>query len=271
MSRMRLDQTMVERGLAEDLDLARALIMEGRVYIFEEKADKPSRTVQETDQLSVRGERNAFVSRGGHKLDKAMKVFHIDAQDRVCVDIGSSTGGFTDVLLRAGARKVYAVDVGYGLLDWKLRSDERVCVMERTNARRIQPAQFDPRPSFGVTDVSFISLKAVLPAAFACIEGPGRRFVALIKPQFEARSEQVGKKGVVRDPEVHFEVIRGIVDFLPGLGWRAQGLSYSPITGPEGNIEFLLDIRPEEEAGAAVENEQILEVMKQAYDNFIKY
>lgn len=270
MSRIRLDDALVERGLAEDIFLARALIMEGRVYIFEEKADKPSQMVQQTDALSVRGDLNPFVSRGGHKLDKALKVFCVDAKDRVCVDLGSSTGGFTDVLLRAGAKKVYAVDVGYGLLDWKLRNDERVRVMERTNARRIRPDQFDPRPSLGVTDVSFISLKAVLPAAFACLEGPERRFVALIKPQFEARSEQVGKKGVVRDPEVHFEVVRGIVDFLPELGWRAQGLSYSPITGPEGNIEFLLDIRPEQEAENIVESEQILDVMRQAYDNFMK-
>ncbi len=237
----RLDQALVRRGMAESRERAQALIMEGRVYIFENKALKPSQKVSEQDELTIRGELNPYVSRGGHKLARAMEAFGVDARGVAALDIGASTGGFTDVLLRAGARKVYAIDVGYGQLAYKLRSDERVVVMERTNARYIEPAMFADVPELGVTDVSFISLKLILPPALKIVRD---RFVALIKPQFEAGRERVGKKGVVRDPQVHQDVVRSIVEFVPELGWHVQGLDYSPITGPEGNIEFLCDIVP---------------------------
>ncbi len=237
----RLDQALVRRGLIDSRERAQALIMEGRVYIFENKALKPSQKVEDSDEVIIRGELNPFVSRGGHKLAKAMDVFAINAQDVAAVDIGASTGGFTDVLLRAGAKKVYAIDVGYGQLAYKLRADERVVVMERTNARYIEPGMFDEIPTLGVTDVSFISLKLILPPALAIVK---ERFVALIKPQFEAGRERVGKKGVVRDPQVHEDVVRDIVNFVPTLGWHVQGLDFSPITGPEGNMEFLCDMAP---------------------------
>lgn len=237
----RLDQALVKRGLIDSRERAQALIMEGRVYIYENKAQKPSQKVEDSDEISIRGELNPFVSRGGHKLSRAMDVFDIDAQGVVALDIGASTGGFTDVLLRAGAKKVYAIDVGYGQLAYKLRADERVVVMERTNARYIEPGMFSEVPDMGVTDVSFISLKLILPPALKIVKN---RFVALIKPQFEAGRERVGKKGVVRDSAVHEDVVRDIVRFVPTLGWHVRGLDYSPITGPEGNIEFLCDMAP---------------------------
>ncbi|MGI6183126.1 MAG: TlyA family RNA methyltransferase [Candidatus Fimadaptatus sp.] len=257
----RLDQALVKRGLIDSRERAQALIMEGRVYIFENKAQKPSQKVEDSDELSIRGELNPYVSRGGHKLARAMDVFSIDAQGVTAIDIGASTGGFTDVLLRAGAQRVYAVDVGYGQLAYKLRSDERVVVMERTNARYIEPGMFQPLPELGVTDVSFISLKLILPPALKIV---GRRFVALIKPQFEAGRERVGKKGVVRDPEVHEDVVRDIVKFVPELGWHVQGLDYSPITGPEGNIEFLCDMAPGVEG--QIDLSVIPEVVRRAHE-----
>ena len=237
----RLDQALVRRGLIDTREKAQALIMAGRVYIFENKAQKPSQKVEEGDELSIRGELDPYVSRGGHKLARAVEAFSIDARGVTALDIGASTGGFTDVLLRAGARKVYAIDVGYGQLAYKLRADERVVVMERTNARYLTPEMFAEQPELGVTDVSFISLRLILPAALAIVRD---RFVALIKPQFEAGRERVGKKGVVRDPAVHADVVRDIVGFVPTLGWHVRALDYSPITGPEGNIEFLCDIVP---------------------------
>ena len=242
----RLDQALVRRGLVPTRERAQALIMEGRVYIFEEKAQKPSQKVQDSDEVSVRGELDPYVSRGAHKLKKALDVFHVDPKGVTALDIGASTGGFTDVLLRAGAAHVYAIDVGYGQLAYKLRADDRVTVMERTNARYITADMFPQRPQLGVTDVSFISLKLILPAALSIISD---RFIALIKPQFEAGRERVGKKGVVRDAQTHIDVINDIVNFLPSLNWHAEGLSYSPITGPEGNIEFLCDMLPGAEGG----------------------
>lgn len=257
----RLDQALVKRGLIDSRERAQALIMEGRVYIFENKAQKPSQKVEDSDELSIRGELNPYVSRGGHKLARAMDVFSIDAQGVTAIDIGASTGGFTDVLLRAGAQRVYAVDVGYGQLAYKLRADERVVVMERTNARYIEPNMFEPLPELGVTDVSFISLKLILPPALKIVR---QRFVALIKPQFEAGRERVGKKGVVRDPEVHEDVVRDIVEFVPTLGWHVQGLDYSPITGPEGNIEFLCDMAPGAEG--QIDISVIPEVVRRAHE-----
>ena len=218
----------------------------------------------------MRGELDAYVSRGAHKLKKALDCFGIDVRDRVCLDVGASTGGFTDVMLRAGARRVYAVDVGYNLLDYRLRSDDRVVCMERTNARFIEPAQFDPRPSFGATDVSFISLKAVLPAALAVLEGEDAAFVALVKPQFEAEKDEVGEKGVVRDRAVHEKVLESVCGFIPTLGWRVAGLDFSPIRGPEGNIEFLVHIVRERNMTQIEQEWSINVTIDRAYDNFSK-
>ncbi len=265
----RVDQALLARGLADSIDQARILIMEGRVYLGADKVSKPSDKARPGLPLSVRGAKQAYVSRGGHKLKKALDVFGISAQGAVCIDVGASTGGFTDVLLRAGARRVYAVDVGYGQLDYRLRSDGRVCVMERTNARFLTKEMFDPLPALGATDVSFISLKAVLPAALS-VMAPQSRFVALIKPQFEAAREEVGPRGVVRDRAVHEKVIAEIARFVGTLGFCAQGLDFSPITGPEGNIEFLMDIRPAGCARGQVDSERITHVLDAAYDKFVK-
>lgn len=186
MKRRRADEALMAQLNLESIELARALIMEGRVMAGDRKILRASEPIKDGEALRVRGELDAYVSRGAHKLKKALDVFGIDLRDQVCVDVGASTGGFTDVMLRAGARQVYAVDVGYNLLDYRLRSDPRVRCMERTNARFLTPEDFDPRPAFGATDVSFISLKAVLPAALGVLEGEDARFVALVKPQFEA-------------------------------------------------------------------------------------
>ena len=270
MKKRRADEALYEDLNLESITLARALIMEGRVMAGDRKILRASETLKPGDALRVRGALDAYVSRGAHKLKKAVEVFGIDLKDRVCVDVGASTGGFTDVMLRAGARRVYAVDVGYNLLDYRLRSDARVVSLERTNARFLKPEDFDPRPSFGATDVSFISLKAVLPAALSVLEGQERRFVALIKPQFEAEKEDVGEKGVVRDRGVHKRVLEDIIAFIPTLGWRVNGLDFSPIRGPEGNIEFLIDLLPAGEADALSTAYSVDSTIEQAYDNFFK-
>ena len=270
MAKQRIDDALVALGLVESIDVARALIMAGRVYLAEEKVNKPSEWTKPGLALSVREKHRQFVSRGGLKLQKAMKTFGIDASGLCCLDVGASTGGFTDAMLRAGAKRVYAVDVGYGQLDFTLRRDSRVCVMERTNARFLTPDMFDPRPTFGATDVSFISLRAVLPAALSVLEGEDRRFVALIKPQFEAAAELVGAKGVVRDSNVHADVIEGLCGFVETIGWRACALDYSPITGPEGNIEFLLHIQPAQKTSSVIESSDISSICLAAYNNFVK-
>ena len=270
MKKRRADEALYEDLNLESLALARALIMEGRVMAGDRKILSASETLREGDRLRVKGELDAYVSRGAHKLKKALEVFSVDLRDRVCVDVGSSTGGFTDVMLRAGARRVYAVDVGYNLLDYRLRSDPRVVCMERTNARFLRPDDFSPRPDFGATDVSFISLKAVLPVALALLEGGDARFLALVKPQFEADKADVGEKGVVRERRVHEAVLRDIAGFIPGLGWRVSGMDYSPIRGPEGNIEFLLDLVPEAKSQTIVNNYSIDVTIDRAYDNFFK-
>lgn len=270
MKKRRADEVLYEALNLESIELARALIMEGRVMAGDRKILRASDVVKDGEALRVKGVLNAWVSRGAHKLKKALDVFGIDVSGAVCVDVGASTGGFTDVMLRAGARRVYAVDVGYNLLDYRLRSDARVVCMERTNARFLRPEDFDPRPTFGATDVSFISLKAVLPAALSVLERDDARFVALVKPQFEAAKDEVGAKGVVRDRAVHEKVLRDITAFVPTLGWSVAGLDFSPIRGPEGNIEFLLYLL---RCGNMLKKEADTSIditISRAYDNFFK-
>lgn len=242
--RTRADVALVERGLATSREKAQALIMSGAVYIREVKVLKPSTLVMPEDPLLVKSNANPYVSRGALKLEKALRKFGVDPTGLVALDIGAATGGFTDVLLHAGARRVFAVDVGYGQLDWKIRTDPRVTVMERTNARYLTPAQLDGEmPSLTVMDVSFISVKLILPVAASLMEKRGH-FCILIKPQFEAGREHVGKKGVVRDPAVHESVIRTVRDFAPTFGYGMAALDYSPIKGPEGNIEYIACLKP---------------------------
>ena len=265
MKKRRADEALLDAMNLESIELARALIMEGRVMAGDRKILRASETLRDGDVLRVKG---ALDSCGVDSLTSLRAA--MGAEEMVCVDVGASTGGFTDVMLRAGARRVYAVDVGYNLLDYRLRSDARVVCMERTNARFLSPDVFDPLPSFGATDVSFISLKAVLPAALGVLEGEEACFVALVKPQFEARREEVGEKGVVRDRRVHERVLRDIAEFIPTLGWRVGGLDYSPIRGPEGNIEFLMLLK-RREAPAENEADCAIDVtIGRAYDNFFK-
>ena len=268
MKKRRADIALYEDMNLPTIELARALIMEGRVMAGDRKILRGSEYLKPGDVLRVRGELDAYVSRGAHKLKKALEVFGIDLTGRVCVDVGSSTGGFTDVMLRAGAGRVYAVDVGYNLLDYRLRSDPRVVCMERTNARFLTPELFVPRPSFGATDVSFISLKAVLPAALGVLEGAEAEFVALVKPQFEAEKDEVGEKGVVRDRAVHVKVLEDICGFVPTLGWQVAGLDYSPIRGPEGNIEFLLYLARDTNVTKNSFGWSAEVTIDRAYDNF---
>lgn len=266
-SKKRVDVALVERGLAPSREKAQALVMSGVVYISENKVTKASLTVTDEDELIVRQTGSGYVSRGALKLEKGLKVFGVDPTGIVAMDLGASTGGFTDVLLQNGAAHVYAIDVGYGQLDWKLRNDARVTVMERTNARYLTAEDVPLRPTLGVMDVSFISITKILPAA-AAIMGDQGAFISLIKPQFEAGRERVGKKGVVRDPQVHKDVIKEILTFIDQeLGWAAQALSFSPITGPEGNIEFLVHILPVSKATHRVTNEEIDQVVAAAHES----
>lgn len=239
MSKVRLDVEMVKRGLSPSREKARAEIMAGEVRVNGVRAEKAGQEIPEEAEIVVVGEAIPFVSRGGLKLDKAVRVFSINLEGRVCADIGASTGGFTDVMLQNGASHVYAIDVGYGQLDWKLRNDDRVTVMERTNARNMAPDWFDQKVTFASIDVSFISLKLILPPLYQCLEEEGE-VVALIKPQFEAGRNEVGKNGVIRDCSVHARICEEIMRFASNSGYAVKDLSYSPITGPKGNIEFLL-------------------------------
>ncbi len=269
MKRRRADAALYEDLNLESLALARALIMEGRVMAGDRKILNASEQLRPGEVLRVRGALDAYVSRGAYKLKKALEVFQIDLQGKTCVDVGASTGGFTDVMLRAGAGHVYCVDVGYNLLDYRIRSDSRVTALERTNARLLTAEHFPVAPEFGATDVSFISLKAVLPAVLPLLTGR-REFVALIKPQFEAPREDVGEKGVVRDPAVHLKVLEDILDFIPSTGWHAAGLDFSPVRGPEGNIEFLLHLLPGANPGLPICKERINDIITVAYDKFFK-
>lgn len=216
--------------------------------------------------MIVRQTGTGYVSRGALKLEKGLAVFNVDVKDRVAMDLGASTGGFTDVLLQNGAAHVYAIDVGYGQLDWKLRNDSRVTVMERTNARYLKPDDLPLQPTLGVMDVSFISITKILPSA-AAIMGEMGEFISLIKPQFEAGRDRVGKKGVVRDAQVHLDVVKEILSFIDqDMQWTAQDLSFSPIKGPEGNIEFLVHILPKSRATHSVTPEEAAEVVRQAHE-----
>lgn len=238
MKGKRLDQRLFELGLAESRERAKATVMSGLVYVNGQRSDKPGTPVADDAKIEVRGNACPYVSRGGFKLAKALEVFPIDPAGKVCVDCGASTGGFTDVLLKNGAAKVYAVDVGYGQLAWQLRQDERVVVMERTNARTLTPDMFAESADIGVMDLSFISIRLVLPALYGVLKPEGEA-VCLIKPQFEAGKADVGKKGVVRDRAVHERVLTEMCEFFPTAGYALMGLDYSPIRGPEGNIEYL--------------------------------
>ena len=237
--KVRLDVLVHGLGLCESRERARAVIMAGQVYIDNIKHDKAGDMVPEDCTPEIRGETLHYVSRGGLKLEKAMREFPIELGGRVCMDIGASTGGFTDCMLQNGAAKVYSVDVGYGQLAWKLRGDERVVNMERTNIRYVTEENIGEEIDFASIDVSFISLALVLPVAYRLLSAGGR-CVALIKPQFEAGRAQVGKKGVVRDLNVHCEVIEKVVKIAREIGFGVLGLSFSPINGPEGNIEYLI-------------------------------
>lgn len=247
----RLDVLLVEQGLADSREKAKAIIMSGIVYVDNNKEDKAGTTFEETARIEVRGNTLKYVSRGGLKLEKAMNNFGVTLEGKVCMDVGASTGGFTDCMLQNGAVKVYSVDVGHGQLAWKLRNDERVVCMEKTNIRYVTPDDIDDVIEFASIDVSFISLTKVLPAVRELMT-PGGEIVCLIKPQFEAWREKVGKKGVVRELSTHIEVVQMIVDYARANGFRTLHLSYSPIKGPEGNIEYLLHITKDE----SCENEE---------------
>ena len=234
----RLDVLLFEKGMVPSRERAKAIIMSGIVYVNNQKADKAGMSIPEDAEIEIRGKTNSFVSRGGLKIDKALNYFQIDPKDLCVMDIGASTGGFTDCLLTRGARKVYSIDVGYGQLAWKLRQDPRVVCMERTNIRYVTPEQLEDVPDFAVIDVSFISLKLVLPVVANLLQEHGR-IACLIKPQFEAGKGKVGKKGVVRDPEIHLEVLQSFIENAHEAGFHVYSLTFSPIKGPEGNIEFL--------------------------------
>jgi len=234
----RLDVLLTEQGYADSRSKAQAIIMSGLVYVDGQKADKPGVSYEEHVSVEVRGVTCPYVSRGGLKLEKALRDFGVDPTGFVCSDSGASTGGFTDCLLQQGAKKVFAIDVGYGQLDWKIRSDPRVVVMERTNIRYVTPEQLGEPLDLSVIDVSFISLKIVLPAIKQLLKSTGQ-VLCLIKPQFEAGKEKVGKKGVVREKATHKEVLDNFVALADDLGMQILGLTFSPVKGPEGNIEFL--------------------------------
>lgn len=238
-NKKRLDVLLVERGYAETRTKAQAIIMSGLVYVSGQKADKPGMSFDENSDLEVRGATCPYVSRGGLKLEKALRDFGVNPTGYVCSDSGASTGGFTDCLLQQGASKVFAIDVGYGQLDWKIRSDPRVVVMERTNVRYVTPEQLGEPLDLSVVDVSFISLRIVLPVIKTFLKKNSGQVLCLIKPQFEAGKEKVGKKGVVRDPSVHKEVLDDFIALTKEIDFKILGLTFSPVKGPEGNIEFL--------------------------------
>lgn len=271
----RLDVLLVKKGLAPSREKAKAVIMAGSVYVDGQKEDKAGSVFdEESAQIEVRGHVLPYVSRGGLKLEKALKVFPITLTDKICMDIGASTGGFTDCMLQNGAVKVYSVDVGYGQLDWKLRQDDRVVCMEKTNFRYMTPEDIPDVLDFASVDVSFISLDKILTPAYALLREQGE-MVALIKPQFEAGREKVGKKGVVRDPKVHEDVISRIVRHADEVSFEVLDLSYSPIRGPEGNIEYLIHLKKNPERTVypdilEVFEKKIKEIVEEAHQELEK-
>ena len=262
----RLDVLLVKKNLAESREKAKAVIMAGIVYVDDQKEDKAGSMFEETAKIEVRGSTLKYVSRGGLKLEKAMTHFGVTLDQKICMDVGASTGGFTDCMLQNGAVKVYSVDVGHGQLAWKLRNDPRVVCMEKTNIRYVTPEEIPDKIQFVSIDVSFISLTKVLGPVKALME-PDGQVVCLIKPQFEAGREKVGKKGVVRERSVHLEVIRMVAAFAGSIGFEALHLEFSPIKGPEGNIEYLLHLR-NHAGGNVYENSSIdaEEIVNQAHE-----
>ena len=257
-NKTRLDVLLTERGLLDSRQKAQATIMSGIVFVNGQRVDKAGTAVANDARIEIRGATLQYVSRGGLKLEKAMQTFPLDLHDKICADIGASTGGFTDCMLQNGAKKVYAVDVGYGQLDWKLRNDPRVVCMERTNARYLTHEEIPDELDFASIDVSFISLKLIFPALYGLLR-QGGEIACLIKPQFEAGREKVGKKGVVRDPAVHLEVLEHFLIHAKENHFIVLGITYSPIRGPEGNIEYLGFLRKSEEPSAQIDLNAIVE------------
>ena len=264
IKKSRLDTALVEQGLAPSREKAKALIMSGIVYVDDQKCDKAGDSIKATSKIEVRGQGLRYVSRGGLKLEKAMELYTLTLQEKTCMDIGASTGGFTDCMLQNGAVKVYAVDVGYGQLAWSLRNDPRVVNLERTNIRHITETQVPDVIEFASIDVSFISLTLVLPVLYRFL-AEGGEVICLVKPQFEAGKGKVGKKGVVREPEIHREVCEKIYDFCAGNGFCVKAITFSPIKGPEGNIEYLFYLQKSDDAEWAPRDE-IAAVVKQSHD-----
>lgn len=268
-NKLRLDSAVFELGISESREKAKALIMAGQIYVNGMKAIKPGVTVNSSDKIELRGNTLPYVSRGGLKLEKAMEVFPITLKDKVCMDIGASTGGFTDCMLQNGAVKVYSIDVGYGQLAWKLRSDSRVVNLERTNFRYVTNEQIPESIDFASIDVSFISLKLIFPALMPLLKTDGE-CVCLVKPQFEAGKDKVGKKGVVRERATHIEVIKNVIGYASDNGFSVLNLDFSPVKGPEGNIEYLLYIKKANEKICAVDSEMIERVVESSHSTLDK-
>ena len=262
-NKTRLDVLLTERGLLDSRQKAQATIMSGIVFVDGKRVDKAGTMVPNDSNIEIRGTTLKYVSRGGLKLEKAMQTFPLHLEGKVCADIGASTGGFTDCMLQNGAKKVYAVDVGYGQLDWKLRNDERVVCMERTNARYLTHEEIPEELDFASIDVSFISLKLIFPALYGLLR-EGGEIACLIKPQFEAGREKVGKKGVVRDPAVHLEVLEHFLQHAKDNHFTVLGITYSPIRGPEGNIEYLGFLRKSDEEDEPVDLNAVVEASHSA-------
>ncbi|AYD40587.1 TlyA family RNA methyltransferase [Clostridium fermenticellae] len=260
----RLDTLLVKKGIFTSRERAKASIMAGEIFIDNQRVDKCGQKVQESSNIEFKGKHMPFVSRGGLKLQKAVKNFNIDLNDKICMDIGASTGGFTDCMLKNGAKKVYAIDVGYGQFAWKLRTDDRVVCMERTNIRYVKPEDIGEFTDFASIDVSFISLKKVIPVVIQLLKNEGK-IIALIKPQFEAGREKVGKKGVVKEKSTHKEVITNIVEFLSKYSVKILNLDYSPVKGPEGNIEYLIYFAKSNGDCSCFNNDEIEKVVNIAH------
>jgi len=263
----RLDLLLTEKGFFDSREKAKLAIMEGLVYVNKAISDKPGTAVNEDALIEVKGAVCPYVSRGGFKIEKALKVFNIDVTDKTCLDIGASTGGFTDCLLQNGANKVYSVDVGHGQLDYKLRKDDRVVCMEKYNFRNAKTEDFSELMDFACSDVSFISLKLMFPPAALLLKN-GAHMAVLVKPQFEAGREQVGKKGIVKDPKVHFEVINKVIGYANESGFSVAGLDFSPVTGTTGNIEFLLYLVKENSINNAdIDVEEVIRLAHEKLEN----